>query len=836
MRYAVERVTGNVAYAGPYGWAYWHLASQRHSFRSENDRVSSVTAGALRYAGMMGMNGHLRVTSRPQVPEDWATATRAGMVDPLPDVDRVLARSVRRLRSLNCELKETYLGLRIARPTVGRVAAMVGAGGRVDEMYVAERLEKLNRLVAGAGLRGKPVPKATLEWLLHRSAALGVPDPDGVLAGDLDELADRARWETDPPGGRRSAINHVRMPGGDVTRHVAVVTFGRMAEVSEADPWLARPDALGVPYDLSVRFRVLTDKEVAGRLRKALARVKGQWAHSVEHDQEPDPTLVSAMDRGAIVTAELAEGFSDLRARVELWGRIAVSGVDEKECMAAADAIVDLYQPKVRAVIPRGQFRLAMEFVPCEELSNPRAYSRQMPVTTFAAGLPAVTARIGTPTGHLFGFTVGAAGRHPFTWDLHDAMENRERPGVTRIGGTPGSGKSTALGHIVYVAALSGVRCMVLDPSGPLGRLCDLPEFAGVAQHIDLMNARPGSLNPWVVIPDPRRSDFGSHPVGAKLYAKACRLVAGERRALCADSLAMLLPLAVMEQPAASDALYAAVRAIVDGPTTSPLDALAVLAKGDFADADFDQIRAGRTMAHRLHDMTDLPGAQLLFPTGDSDLDYQPTAEPPRLTVITMADLVLPDETRPRAEWTTTERLAMANLPSAAWLASRVMYDDRDERTVFAVDEFRGLTLVSAGRYLSMRTSRDSRKFDTRVLFAGQNFADFEAVGLRASDDGLQNLVDNDICGRTEGDGPQAAAIRAMRLPADAGYEAMLGHLSDHEEGVEGRSGVREFVVTDGRGGCEVVQWDRDILPAHVREALDTTATGRRAERVGAVA
>lgn len=50
---------------------------------------------------------------------------------------------------------------------------------------------------------------------------------------------------------------------------------------------------------------------------------------------------------------------------------------------------------------------------------------------------------------------------------------------------------------------------MVLDPSGPLKKLAQLPEFRGIAevQALTGRTSRPGSLNPYRVIVDPRPDD-----------------------------------------------------------------------------------------------------------------------------------------------------------------------------------------------------------------------------------------------------------------------------------------------------------------------------------------
>jgi hypothetical protein len=49
---------------------------------------------------------------------------------------------------------------------------------------------------------------------------------------------------------------------------------------------------------------------------------------------------------------------------------------------------------------------------------------------------------------------------------------------------------------------------MILDPSGPLSKLCDLPELRPYARPINLLNAQPGILDPYRVVAEPRFEHF----------------------------------------------------------------------------------------------------------------------------------------------------------------------------------------------------------------------------------------------------------------------------------------------------------------------------------------
>jgi hypothetical protein len=111
-----------------------------------------------------------------------------------------------------------------------------------------------------------------------------------------------------------------------------------------------------------------------------------------------------------------------------------------------------------------------------------------MSVVTAAAGVPAATAAVGDRRGVHIGET-STASRRPVMWDPWYAMEVREKSGMTPIVGDLGSGKSTLVGQIVYKTIRQRVPWVILDPSGPLARLCQLPEIARYSRAVNLLNA-----------------------------------------------------------------------------------------------------------------------------------------------------------------------------------------------------------------------------------------------------------------------------------------------------------------------------------------------------------
>lgn len=803
----VTAIDGHLALAGRKAVAWYRLAPVRWNWQPDQTREQMIVTTAARLAALVDRRVMIRVTNRPLSPDGWARQVHADTSNPLDGWNPYIARCTARLGGLDLSEKEVFLGVEVARP-----ASRLLPGRTVERLKLADELAELDQIVAGPGLDGRPATPREIEWLIHRSVALGCPAPDG---GDLAEAVDRAEWSVEPYG--RTVQVVAEIDGVQHTRHVAVVTVGRMGELGSADPWLAKVDRLPFPVEVAVTVDVLPASQVLKGVQSAMNRVRNQLAHFREHGLDPPLELDRTRQRALEIQAEVESGTGALATRVDGWFRVAVSGVDEAEALARVRKVTDLFSPQVDIVRPPGQYHLAREFIAGEPLSN-TAHRRRMPVETLAGGMPMVTAAVGHRAGMYLGYTVGAGGRHAVSWDLHRSMETRERSGLTLIAGGLGSGKSTLVGRTAYHAVLAGVRCTLLDPSGPLARLCELEELAGVSQHIDLLDAAPGTLNPWRIIATPTRDQYARGPVGDRVFTHARTTTAANRRALCVDVLSMLLPSVLAEQADTLTALWAAARSVADGPRTSPRHVLNALRLAEFAGDDIALARHSRKLADFLTDMAELPASQLIFPSGDPAVDYGHAADR-RLVVITMRGLMIPKEGSDRRDWSTDERLALPLLHLAAWKTQQAIYlGNRHERKMVALDEVHALTRVGSGRQLINTASRDSRKHNSRVILASQNVADLLEAGV-------SNLIDNVLIGRTEDEAAQAEALRMLRIPLGVGYEAALGSLSAHDRGAAGRSGYREFVFSDGEGGIERIVFDLSVLPDHVRAALDTTAS-----------
>lgn len=854
---AARGIAGNLVVTRDRVVAWYRVPPQSWSFSTAGRADRMITDLATRIAELGTRRVFLRVTSRPFPARRWAEALDAASPNPLPSpcphhrlrsepgcgscvegaawYDHLAAEQMH-LDDHELDDKEVYLGVEVAaRSLAGRAAELAWRQAPVAEAGdLAGRLDELDQTAAGRGLEAAPATPEQMGWLLHRSVGLGMPppqtvgehpapqapspvDPEVVETTDLGEFTDGVRWAAEPYAPTVTVTGHDEA-GAEVTRHVAVLTLGRMADqhVPEGgdDPWIQRTDRLPFPVEWSATFDVRSASAVATEMRNLMARVRSQRKHYVEeHGQDEPADLERQGARAREIEDEQRHGFGGTRTRVSGWFRLAVSGPTRAEALRRAGEVTRLYTPGATVVRPADQYRLAREFIPGEPVANV-AYRQRMPVTTLAGGMPAATATVGDRQGVLLGQTCGTSARAAI-WDPWLAHEHTNTSGVTTVTGTQGAGKTSLAGLVVYKSVRRGAAGAVLDPVGRLQRLCELPELAPHARAVNLLNAEPGTLCPYRVVAEPRREDFQVDEHGRartkaqidRAWGRAREAAREQRRGLTYDILTMLLPRQVTDGASADATVFAlekAIGATDASPRSSPEQVLEALRNLD----DEGLADHGRRVADSLARVAAMPQARLFFPVGPPpEADHADPAATP-LTVLTLQGLTLPHQGEGGGGPESMEaRLSVPLLHLAAWLTSRFIYDrPTGQRKLLVVDETHALVRSGTGQSLLNDLSRNSRKQNTRVLLLSQNAGDVLTAGVG-------NLTGAVLAGRAVDPGEQRQALELLGLQTGVGYEQVLESLPP---------GEGEFIFADGTGGMERIAVDLDFDP-RVAAALNTT-------------
>jgi hypothetical protein len=841
----LRSIDGHLVRNGQEVYAWYRLAPQRWSFRSDSQRQDLIHAIAGQYAELQGRWLHLRVTARPYPIRMWAEAHARNAVGRLPDTpgalsfDDYMVGEQQQLLGHSMAEKEVYLGVQVqTRSMVDRVVERAAPVLRrvfptaVDAELVAvdAEVEHLDGVIGVAGLEGRPVTAEEMSWLMHRSCSLGLPAPRNlpVVPGatwepeDLASFTDAADFHTEPYAPTLTVRGRTGSNAG-IARHVVVLTVGQMhgLRIPEIDdPWVQRSDRLPAGVEWSARIYVRRPAEVAGELQRQMNKVRSQVRHYTdEHDLEPPQSLVRQAGRVLEIDDEMTSGFTALGTRVRSWWRLAVSGPTDRDALRLAQQLLDLYKPKIAIEHPEAQYALAREFIPGEPLSS-GAYLRRGSVIWAASAVPTATAEVGDRRGILLGETCTAT-RRPVAWDPWMAQEIRDSSGLTALVAGLGGGKSFLGGGIVYKTLRSGAYWTLLDPSGPLAKLCELPELRPYARPINLLNAQPGILNPYRVVAEPSLAHFLDEEDPERAWRREKALTAATRRRLVLDVLTGVLPFEVARMAKTRIVLLRAVRAVGGRPDAHPGQVFEMLRRDPSEHHEHAIV-----VADFLDEMRER--MSLLIP--EKGADPYTEVRDDRLTVLTMSGLTLPKDTIGREHWTDAESLGVELLNLAAWLTQRSIYErPRDQRKGVWIDEAFFLSEVPTGRVLMNRFARDSRKWNVRVLLSSQIPADFLKI------QGFVSLLDSVFVGRLD-DGPaQSDALRLLKVPVEAGYEQVVASLGRRPGGerlaTERDRAPRQFIFGDGAGGVERVRVDfSGAHLEHLCAALDTTPDALRGD------
>jgi hypothetical protein len=813
LRLALTEVRGHLTYTAQTITAWYTIDPVVWPFRADPERESIILACAAQYATLGGRHLHLRRTTVPFPVRQWATALEANS-RPLPDRLPAAGEQI-------VPLDQAYRTDRTWKGHVGNAARWITDGeyasGRTQlgvtlarrDQAAAAHVDELTESLAVFGLQARPSTPDEMAWLIYRSTAIGLTPPayypGDVGPDDVMEFTEHVDWTRSPFSTTTQLTD--RRTGTSV--HVAVLTVGRMErlEIPQVhQPWAHLSEQAGYPVDWSSRIVILDPEFARGPIERRMLVLRNQQNDYAEHGLPFPPNVERQARRAAEIGDELDTGQPAEASRAHGWHRMAVYGDSEAECLARVRDLSRLYAQQLHITLahPRDQVALLHEFIPGEPDAN-TGHVRRMPVRTLAAAMPQATAKVGDDRGDLIGYTA-AGGEHPVMFDPHFAMEVRERSGLTVLVSEPGGGKSTLMGALGYLNVRRGVRVTLMDPSGPLAALAQLPELAPYSRVLDLTGSQPGTLAPYAMVPDPSRADFSRGEPGDTEFKKAVSSARAERKLLVLDILKMLLP------PEASEdivmALHEALRCVPADEFATLDDVVRELvsmgAAGDVA--------AGRA-AGLINDAADFPLGRLFFgspPAGTVVGDVP-------LTIITMGGLRLPDMSTGREHWSVEERMALPMLHVAHRLAVRGAYaGDRHARKFVGLDEAHIMEGWPSGRAFLVRLARDSRKWNLAALVASQNPRDILKLDV-------QNLVTSTFVGRISEDREVAAeALRMLRIPTGDGYEATLAALSQYSPSTTERLRYREFVMRDVDGRVQKIRVDVSYVPG-LLAALNTT-------------
>lgn len=808
-----REIHGNLVFSGQWVTAWFILAPVQWPFRPDEERRSWAVAAAAQYAQLAGHRIFERTTSRPYPVAQWAKALDGRTPNPLPlSGDESWPEFLRRrqvdMYGSHLSQKEVYIGVRFnPRTPMDQLVEMFGRGRNVERDRVAEKAQHFASILAGGALGARPTTGAETEWLMHRSVSLGLPVPYDIdstgtwhwLDEDFGVFTDGV-WYEDSRFGRAVKVTS-RRADAELTRHVAVVSLGKMTGISLPETsryeWLHLLDSLPFPVERISTLDVEKPEVTRKRVNRILLAIRDQQKHYREHDLDVPQDLAAKAEQALAIDSQLTDGLDAERVRLAGWHRVAVWGATEDECMARVRAVTDAYRNRISVHLPRIQLSLMREFIPGEPLAT-TAYARRYTALFHAAGAPTASAALGDQVGDRLGSTVGTI-RRPVMFDPWLPIETLDSSGMYPVIGTLGAGKSVLMGRIIASAARRTIPAVILDPSVTLAGLGNLPWLKPHFRSLDLRQAPPGTLNPFAVIPNPTPDQYNDADNPEAAFRDATKRALAERFQLVLDICQTLIPPQYRRHEATDRVLRDAIRDATAEPNPSLWHVVKLLEQGE---------ENARVIARVLRDVNDMTveGA-LFFPEGDA----APPGGGSLITVITTAGITLPQPGSDEDKWSPAERVAVPLLALAAGYASKLVYQgNRRGRKLLVLDEMHVLSDWSSGRALFRRLARDSRKFNAAILAAGQNPDD--ALGLK-----VENLIGGAFVGRVADHNTAREALRLLRIPEGVGYEDTVRNLSP----VEDRDRYRDFLMLDCYGRTDRLRVTFDDEP-EILAALNT--------------
>lgn len=866
---ALRAVVGHVTLTRSEVTAWFVLKPHSTSWRDHTELETRIIDGATSLSRLGSCRTQLRVTSRPLSVRAWAEQTyrdakRAGT--PLPGFREMLLREQRRMGRMQLTEKLAFVGVRVAE------RRRHPYDPRREVRGLADRLAEIADHMEGPGLEALPATPEQMEILLRRSAALGAPAPrlDTIVPGDwevsdLPQLEQQAEVTAAPYAGT-ARMRYVTDSGDMITKHVAVLELGKVGRLNVPQDnmggWMQRADLLGFPVEWNVTLDLLDPADARGTLRHQMDVIQDQYEHYTEEHQIPAPELLKQQHTMARAAEhELDAGLTGENTRTQGWVHLAVWGDTREEALRKVAAVRKLYGQQMEWWHQSGgQHKLVRGFIPGEPLAD-ISQRRRFVLPSFMAAMPAATAQIGDGYGASLGATNGVSrvGVSLALWrDMED--KSRERSGLMIVGGGLGSGKTYFCGGLVYRTAMAGVMWSVLDPSGRLGALADVPELRDYARYYDLAKGQGGELSPYLVVAEPNRDHYDDSFKGEAEYQNAVSEARGRRQDLMKDALMAWLPQSYQKDQRVSSILARATRAVPAEVTTEAAEVLARIeaiatnqAEDDLGDRYSDYRILANDILQEIN--PDSHRGRLIF--GHSDQAMQGDH---LLEIYGLQGISMPTAEQLAAGHVESDtRIAIALFSLAAWkVQARTFQADPNLRKGLFFDEGHLLAQFPTGPGLMAKASVDSRKHNTRAIFSSQNVSHFDLKNL-------SNLAGMVAIGKTTDEqesGSGAKALTLLGLPDDnPRYLRALRNLSRppkpkkcplcgaapiepcRKRGCPGRPHFREFVIStkDDTGTDSVIEqviFDMLAHP-HVNQALNTTPGQNRAEHTddeGAVA
>lgn len=500
--------------------------------------------------------------------------------------------------------------------------------------------------------------------------------------------------------GRHIEVKQI-VDGKEKTSYQAFITFSHIPDNTLIFPgveYLYLIQDLYFPVEVMVHVEQLENREALHTVRKKKREIKDQIDHASKFNNISD-----SIKEDEYTIREQENELEGTKEPMLLTSIVfCVSDNDKKRLDEKISFLMDLYDDMgFELQNPSGsQFKLFNEFIPGAARYE-TSYIQKLPPKTLAGSMLIGTKNLGDNEGHYMA-RMGQMDQ-PVYLDASNGPK-RNKSGNQVFIGQQGTGKSYGANNIFYQSIISGGMGLAIDPKGDRSHWEKTLGLGNNCKVVTLTEKEEdrGKLDPFIIYKDDLESAASA----------AVSVMSMVRQQMNDDDLTFIM---------------GAVKYAKSKPKPCLGHTIEYFKKKHETEEDEKYRARFRALGEFYENLRSLTFGNLLFGSGDEETFDLAT----RLTVVQIQNISLPDDKKPRENYTLNERLSSALIYEIGQFAVKFIHLDRSIFKIVQMDESWVLTGTDQGKELIGKLLREGRAMKSGLQLITQNTKDLDDEGIK---------------------------------------------------------------------------------------------------------